>query len=450
MAQLLQCRELIAEFQLRIGEPEEGTFGIVYYDSLRENVDELRSILNQAQRHVAWKCYSANQTILEKTEYIQILSGVTRYTLGEDFLGPVSLFYRTAGQETPIEKDNLDDIRSGQSSEPTSYRFENYEIREQVPAVAAVGVIAEDSLNEITDTIITHDAPGNRNALIEKLKAVRVGDTVHNLTDGSFGVISALFNSTGRAETSRLAQGDANRFQKGDIYQIEMQESTRDAIDFYPQVIKDDVTTAHNGLPSNWQINEDSVLTSIDADITQIPVGFESDERLIMYVLSNGEEVTRGAREGLSQGTNEFVFPNPTQLREDTLYTVTVERANGNAIDIDMIEVFVAIDPDVVVFKQAKLPRIMDSRDSFCEMPSWSLESIYSYAHVLANQKATRNPTPDAGLVKVFNDSIDDIGSFLFKRDERGPHQLPTLSGRSSGWPYPSNYGYSVIDPFDL
>ena len=416
---------------------------MVYYDSLRAQVDELRFILNEAQRHVAWKCYSANQTIIEKTEYIQVLSGVTRYTLGERFMGPVSLFYQSGGQEDPIEKDNLDDLRRGHTSERQGYRFENYEIREQVPAVAARGIIRDDSPNAVTDQYLTSDK-------IEKLKSVRVGDTVHNLTDGSFGTISAVFSSVGRAETSGLSHGDANRFQRGDIYQIEMQEATRDAIDFYPKVIRDDSTVAHNGLPRNWQVNEDQVLLHIDADITQIPFNFEQDERLIMRVLEGTTEVAEGAREGLTPGTNTFIFPNPQQLREDTLYTVTVERANGSAIDVDMIEVFVSLEPDTVVFKQAQFPRIMDSRDSYCEMPAWSLESVYAYAHILANQKVTRNPSPDAGLVNVFNDTIDDIGKFLFKRDERGPHQLPTLRGRDRGWPYPSNYGYYAVDPYDL
>ena len=436
MAQLLRCDDLIAEFQLRIGEPEEGTFGYTYYDSLRGQVDELRSILNQSQRHVAWKCYSANQAILEATENIQVLSGVTRYTLPEDFLGPVSVFHRTFGQEYEVGKSNLTEVRRSTRSERFSYRFEVYEIRENVPAVAARGVVDADSFDTITD---------------ERLGAVRVNDTVHNLIDGSYGEVEAIYPALNRITVSGLFNGDANRFQKGDIYQVDMKESTRDAIDFWPIVIKDESQGAHNGVATNWQVNEDSVLLGVNAQVTTIPSLFEADERLIMNLLDGSEVIGTGAREGLSQGANEFAFPNPVQLREDVLYSVEVLRANGTAIDLDSIEVFTSLEPDVISFKHAKLPRVMASREDYCEMPSWSLEAIYSYAHILAQKKESRNPTPDRGLVAVFNDDIQDIKDFLFKRDERGPHQLPTLGGnRSHGWPYPSNYGYGVVDPFDL
>ena len=435
MAQLLRCDDLIAEFSMRIGQPEDGTFGMTHYDSLNGDVDELRSILNQAQRHVAWKCYSANQTILEATDYIQVLSGVTRYTLAEDFLGPVSVYYRAFGQEYEVEKKNFNDIRSTVRSERYSYYYEFYEIRENVPAVAARGVVSEDSLTSITD---------------DNLRTVRVGDTVHNLTDASYGEVEAVYPGTNRIEVNELINGDANRFQKGDIYQVDMKEATRDAIDFWPIVIKDDSSQSHSGNARNWDVNEDSVLQGVSATITTIPVTFETDERLIMNLIEDDEVVGVGAREGLSQGANQFFFPNPIQLREDVFYTVEVVRSNGTAIDIDSIQVFVSIEPDVIAFKHAKLPRVMGCRTDYCEMPSWSLEAVYSYAHLIAQKKVTRNPMPDRGLVAVFNQDIQDIKDFLFKRDERGPHQLPILGGRSHGWPYPSNYGYGVVDPFDL
>lgn len=435
MAQLIRCDEMITEFRLRIGEPEEGTFGITYYDGLLGRIDEIRSILNQAQRHVAWKVYSANQAILETSEFINVLSGVTRYTLNEDFLGPVSVFYRAFGQEYEVEKKNFNEIRRTTRSERFSYKFDYYEIRENVPAVAARGIVDEDSFDTITDG---------------GLQTVRPGDVVHNLIDGSYGEVEEVYPALNQIKVFGLGNGDANRFQKGDIYQVDMKEATRDAIDFYPIVIKDNSQGAHNGMPTDWQVNEDSVLMSVNAQIPTIPVGFEADERLLMNLYQDDEIIGQGAREGLVIGTNEFLFPNPFQLREDTLYSIRIFRANGNEVVPNTIQIFVSLEPDVVAFKFAKLPRIMDSREAYCEMPSWSLEAVYSYAHILAQKKESRNPMPDRGLVAVFNQDIQDIKDFLFKRDERGPHQLPVLGGRSHGWPYPSNYGYGVVDPFDL
>ena len=397
MARLQRCDELITLFRMRLGEPKTGTFGVTYYDGLNENVHELRSILNQAQAHVTWICYSANQSLLENTIYLPVLSGVTRYTLPEDYLAPVWVKHHTQGQEYEVEKDNLSAIRSSTRTERFNYHFRNYEIRETVPLVAARGIVSADSVNQITDDRLT-------SAQVQK---VRAGDTAYNLTDNSQGEVEAVFSALQRIQVGRLFNGETNRFQVGDIYEINMREATRDAIDFWPSVTKDDSQVSYTGPPGNWKLNQDNVLYRVLASFSEIPSNFEADERLTLQVLDGTTVLAIGARDGLVLNTNEFHFPTFTQLREDVFYSVKVLRGNGQAITPDFITVIVRLDPESVEFRYVKLPKPMETNQDYCEMPSWSIEAVFAYAHIIAQKKMSRNPNADRGLLAEFDDQID-------------------------------------------
>ena len=185
MARLQQCKELLAIFRMRLGEPTVGTFGNVYYDEINQQVHELLSILNQAQDHVTWICYSANLSLLEKSIELLVEPDVTTYILPEDYIGEVSVFHRVRGQEYRVDPDNLDTVRgSTRSTNYNDYRFRSYEIRENVPLVAARGIVHTDSPSN-TSRI---SAGGSAGSLV----SVRVGDTVYNLTDRSETVVSVI------------------------------------------------------------------------------------------------------------------------------------------------------------------------------------------------------------------------------------------------------------------
>lgn len=435
MAELRQCSELVTNFRIRIGEPTPGTFGTVHYDGINKSINEIIAILNQAQHHVTWMCYSANQALLETTVYLEVLSGVSRYTLPEDFLGPVAVFHRTYGQAYEVERANLFEIRRSTRSERYDYRYRFYEIRENVPIISARGVINTDHAVQITDT---------------GLESVRVGDTAYNLTDHSQGVINAVYPAINAISVEALNNGGANVWQKGDIYQIDMAEQTRDAIDFWPKVTKEDSEEVYKGDPT-FQLTEDSVVFRVAADVSEVPTAFEDDERVILRILQGSDVVGEGARENLSTNYNVFYFPHFIQLREDVDYTVTVERADGGSIAIDEIRVDAKIEPESVDVRYAKLPRPMTKLEDYCEVPSWALEAVYAYAHIIAQKKMSRNPNADRGLVAEFNTAIQDVKDFLYKRDERGPHQLPMLGGRrNTGNPYPGNYSVALVDPHDI
>lgn len=429
---------------MRLGEPTKGTFGTTYYDGIKDNVDEIRSILNQAQEHVTWMCYSANQSLLEKTIFIEVLSGVTRYTLPDDFLGPVSVFHRTYSQEYELERRNLFEVRASTRTERYDYRFRYYEIRENVPLISARGVITRNSPNRIVD---------------DELGSVRLGDTAYNLTDGSQARIEAVYPGLGSVQVDQLSGGETNRFQKGDQYQIDMKEATRDAIDFWPTVTREDSRSIHSGAPSDWTLTEDGVVFHITANFSAVPTGMEADERVILNLYEgDGESVTselisQGSREGLVPGANKFDFPRNVQLREDMTYSVRAFRADA---DIEVfpstIDVTARDNPESVELRIAHLPRPMEKDSDYCEMPSWALNAVYAYGHIIAQKKQSRNPNADRGLLMELKDEIAQVKSFMFKRDERGPHSVPTATGsRAHGnWPYPSNWGLSALDITDL
>ena len=440
MSMLIRADQLITNFRLRLGEPREGTFRKIFYDGINSNVDELLTILNQAAEHVCWISYSANHSLLEDTFYIEVLSNVTRYTLPELFLGPVAVFHHSYGQEYEVQRANLLEIRAQTRSQYSDFVFRYYEIREQVPIMAAPrGIISEESETRITAS---------------RLSAVRVGDTVHNLTDESQGVVNATFPGINAISVEELAGGKTNIFQKGDIFQIDMAEKTRDAMDFWPEVAVDNFTTVYIGIPQNIILQEDNVLFQAEATILSLPSGFEKDERFTLKVYDEDDaEVAEGARKGLAVGTNDFSlpsFPDMVQLREDVAYRVRVFRADsGDEIPTSKVSLIARDAAPSVEVRNACLPRPMTKRTDYCEIPSWGLPAVYAYGHILAQKKMSRNPNPDRGLMEEFKMEIENIKSYKFKLDERGPHSL-TGRNRGRSWNFPGNYGHSGPSPFDL
>jgi hypothetical protein len=440
MAELLRADKAITNFRIRLGEPRLGTFRTVRYDGINDNVDELLEILNEAQRHVTWICYSANHALLEDTFYIEVLNGVTRYTLPELFLGPVAVFHHSHGQEYEVERANLFEVRAQTRSQYSDYVFRYYEIREQVPIMSAPrGIVAEDSENRVVGV---------------NMSAVRVGDTVHNLTDDSQGIVNATFPSLNTVSVEKMTGGKTNIFQKGDIYQIDMAEKTRDAIDFWPQINVDDFSSVYTGLPRDIILQEDNVLFQVQANIQALPSGFEQDEQLTLKIFDEDDRmIVEGAREGLIVGTNDFTlpeFPDMVQLREDVAYTTRVFRAdNGDEVPVNRITLITRDIPPSVEVRNACLPRPMVKRTDYCEIPIWAMNAVYAYAHIIAQKKMSRNPNADRGLMEEFLMEVDNIKSYKFKLDERNTGSL-MLGNRRRGWNFPGNYGTAGPSPWDL
>ena len=435
MSELIRADQAITAFRMRLGENRVGTFRTVYYDGINSELDEVLFLLNEAQRHLTWLCYSANQPLLEATFDLEVVGGVSRYTLPSDFLAAIAVFYRTYGQEYEVERENLIEVRRSTRSYQSDYRYHFYEVREKVPIIAARGVISEDSMNRIVST---------------GLGSVRVGDTVYNLTDDSQALVNATFPALNAITTETLDAGKVNAFQKGDIFQIDMAEQTRDAIEFWPTVDVEDSALGYAGTPADFMLTEDNVMFRIEANISEQPTGYEADERFTLRLEDeNCNLIAEGAREGIRSGANEFNFPDFVQLQEDTEYTVRVLRANGNELPVSRIEIFVRETPSSVLITYAKLPRPMMSRKDYCEIPSWAMNGLYAYAHILAQKKMSRNPNPDRGLVAEFKEEYENIKSFLYKKDERGPHSYMGES-RQRAFPFPSNYGHAVGSLFDF
>ena len=438
MAEQIRYSELATQFRMRLSEPTEGTFGHVYYDSLMGNVDELRLILNTAQRYFTFVCYSSNYTLIQDTAYLAVLSDATRYSLPELFLGPVSVFHRTYNNEYPVEQDNIDQVRAYRGRFYTNYRYECYDISEKVPLVVATGVVATEHATQI----VVADASG-----------VRVGDTCYNLTDNSQATVSVVAPAVNTVTVDLLVNGNANIFQKGDTYQIDTREAVRDAMDVYPRVTRADTESGYSGMAANWEVQEDAPLHSICVTVSGIPSNLEDDERLILELLSGEDVVATSGKEGLDSGQNVFEFLSRHQLREGTMYTVRLTRVDTETtIDVDSIDVTVSSQPESIIVKYARYPKPMEKDSDYCEMPLYAHEGMYAHAHVLAQQKKSGNPNPDPGLVNNFAMKKKEVADFLFKRDERGPHQMSAaLSGsRAGGSPFPGNYSRALIDPSDL
>ena len=457
MARLQQCKELLAIFRMRLGEPTVGTFGNIYYDEINENVHELLSILNQAQDHVTWICYSANLSLLEKSIELLVEPDVVTYILPEDYIGEVSVFHRVRGQEYRVDPDNLDEIRgSTRSTSYNDYRFRSYEIRENVPLPAARGIVHTDSTE---GRILAGGSAGG-------LGLVRVGDTVYNLTDRSETVVDVINygddGAVSSVDVESLEFGDANRFQVGDQFQIDMKEATRDAIALWPHVKGAGVKSFYNGTADGFSLTEDSIIINeaVATPQSNKPPSFESDERVVLRITddSDGSVVAYASRKGLLFGkSNQFLFSDDVQLREDVSYSASIRREVDAEfmpdIDVSRIEFSGRDVSNFIAFKYARLPRKITSLEDYCEMPSWSMEAVYAYGHIIAFKKMARGQVSDPALVNEFNTQIAEIKNYRYRRDERGPHSIPILglsgSGRGDS-PFPGNYSVGFVDPFDL
>ena len=442
MGMLLRYDQIETAFRLRLGNPTEGTFGRFYYDGIRDNLDEIRFMLNEAQRQVTWMAYNTNQTLVEDTVFLQVISGATRYTMSELFLGPVAVFHRQPyDTEDEVTRGNVLDLRAQTRYDRDGYRYRHYEIREKVPRIAARGIVQADSPDSIEND--------------EQLRNVRVGDTCYNLTDNSEGVVEAVFPALDRIKVEILVNGETNRFQRGDIYQVDMREATAEAMEMWPVVNRADSKQAYSGIATNWLITKDAVIVNVTANISSIPSTFEDDERFLIQVSEHGETevLGEGARVGLVKGGNKFEFAEFVQLREATRYDVHVIRADAPTEDVsvDSIQVTVKQDPESLEIRQARYPQPMEKDTDYCELPDYAHPAMYTYAAILAMMKVSRNPRMDPGLKADLKEQIDEIKNFQHARDERNVHYVAPMSGnRRSDWPYPGNYGYASVDIWDL
>ena len=213
------------------------------------------------------------------------------------------------------------------------------------------------------------------------------------------------------------------------------------------------------GWPDGFRLNEDQVVVNT-ADITPSgtrPPDFEDDERVVLIITDDSNNlVGYASREGLSFGRpNTFFFSENLQLREDLSYTATLRRRLDDPVprnlDVSKIEISGRDTSNFIRFKYARLPRKMTSLEDYCEMPSWSMEAVYAYGHIIAFKKMTRRQIADPALVNEFKDQTAEIKNYRYRRDERGPHSmLDSGSSVAEASPFPGNFAVGYVDPFDL
>ena len=241
-----------------------------------------------------------------------------------------------------------------------------------------------------------------------------------------------------------------------------MKEATRDAIDFWPHVKGAGVKSFYNGTADGFSIKEDDIIINeaVATPQSNKPASFESDERVVLRITDDSDNsiVAYASRKGLSFGkSNTFLFSNNIQLQEDVSYSAMIRREVDAEfmpdIDVSRIEFSGRDVSNFISFKYSRLPRKITSLEDYCEMPSWSMEAVYAYGHIIAFKKMARGQVSDPALVNDFNMQIEEVKNYRYRRDERGPHSIPILGSGGSGRgesPFPGNYSVGLVDPFDL
>ena len=121
------------------------------------------------------------------------------------------------------------------------------------------------------------------------------------------------------------------------------------------------------------------------------PSNFEADERVVLRITDDdsNQVAAYASRKGLTFGkANTFLFASNFQFREDTTYSALIRREVDAEfmpdVAISRIEFNGRDISNFIDFKYSRLPRKITSVEDYCEMPSWTIEGVFAYAHIIA------------------------------------------------------------------
>lgn len=440
--QHLTLRELIIECRLQLAQPYEGTLGSqVSYARFTEAVDELKLICNSAQRATAVTCCTPTTSLLRSNKVqIPVRSGVTEYALEDDYLDIDYLIYVKDGEEYPIYPSELRGFENEESYPYSRYhtyndkRYKYYEVSGMSSQEKEVGVIRSESLNEVHD-------------LYNDFNGVRIGDIVHNKSDGSQGAVteivpeSEVLNASGTLEKTRpylkvesLTGGKSNRFLQGDEYVVSSKEELNETLHVTPKVEFDEINAKIVDSNNNqFRSQEAFILHSLDVTINTIPDNIEPDDRLVIEVLQGNNLAVKDpasfvSKVGVEKGVNrvefdEVTFSRGLLLEEDTDYTVRAT-IGMTELRVNAVTVWAYGSSDMMKLGYTRLPARMTNDYDVCELPPWSLGLFYVEAKIIATQKITRRPYPEPGLIneRMYQKSL--IENMLWSRAEKGTSHL--------------------------
>ena len=442
MAQHATLQELVVNTRFRLSDPHEGTLGMIRYDRFTESVDEMKLLLNEAQRAIAVLCDSPTTSLLRSNKQrIQVISGLTEYPMRDDLLAMDYIRHiKKDAWRKIVQRDKGEfpktDGKTDSAYYPNSQGFYRYWDIYGVGALEKlVGIVRQNSLNELHDAYSPFDG-------------IRVGDIVHNISDGSQGEVqeitpgkSVLNSQTNEVEYSvgyividSLAGGSANRFQEGDEYLISSVEEINETLHLYPKIEFDEVTTkVFTGKPDNWSVQDGFVLRAVDVNITSYPDTIEVDDRLVLEVLRDGRLASTSpasatSKIGIENGVNRFifderVFPEGILIAEDTDYSVRATVRNEQ-ITINSIDVYAYGTNDFIEMDYRRLPEKMLVDSAICEIPPWALDLLYAQALELADMKITRARHPNPALHAVKMGEKQKVEDMLWNRAPRGTSNL--------------------------
>lgn len=441
MAQHATLQELIVNTRFRLSDPFEGTLGMIRYDRFTESIDEMKLLLNEAQRAICVLCESPTTSLLRSNKQrIQVISGLTEYPLRDDYLAMDYIRHIKKEESKPIVQRDKGNFPPENKADAAYYHntqgfYRYWDVYGVGALEKLVGIARQASLNELHDGYSPFDG-------------IRVGDVIHNISDGSQGVAqeiipgksvlnsetNAVEYSVGHIVIDGLNGGSSNRFQEGDEYLISSLEEISETLHVYPKVEFDEVTTkVFTGKPDDWSVQDGFVLRAVDVNITNYPDTIEADDRLVLEVLRDGRLASTNpasatSKIGIENGLNRFifderVFPEGILIAEDTNHSVRATVRNEQ-ITINSIDVYAYGANDFIEMDYRRLPEKMFVDSAICEIPPWALDLLYAQAVELADMKITRSKFPNPALRANVMHQKGVIEDMLWNRAPRGTSNL--------------------------
>lgn len=406
-------KQLKNGLRLKLGEPVDGTYGEIQYNNSDEYFDEYLHAINLAQDDLARDVYTPENYPFTRTNVaIPVVTNATYYTLPADFLAMEEVNHFRFNRTRPVLPGAIKNIRS-EVFTPFSGYYKHYQVKGRIGTYVATGITTESSDTQILDS------NGN-------FTSVRVGNIVHNLTDGSEAKVKEF--QSGMIVFDQLRGGDRNTFQRGDSYAIATQEANRKML-FVDPPITNSNTIVYSGEAGPFTPTKSAIIQEVYVRHATLPDDW-TDQWVMVYnvirddngELASMEPPSEYSQEMIRIGENLINFP-PFQVEAGESYHLNAKLIDGQVMPISKIRLE-RQSHDKLVLDYCRRPRPLVTDDSVCEFGNEFLTALYQRAENILREKTSDNGIIPRALVEKYEYHVQKLITFLDLQDESGPYQV--------------------------
>lgn len=480
---------------MRLGDPSGNFISESAIYSSGSPIDEEATILNDAARKVSSDLYRNGTALLTGQKSITPEPGVTEYALPKDLIGVQEVFWEDSSTRYEVEQRPL---QSFQDIDRTVDRPIYFDVFGQSADIVARTWSQEDTKFGGAGKDADHTVRlgwyynNGGEVLTTAFSGIRVGDVLHNMTDGSEGTIAAIIEENASPAdnyylTAELRGGTKNVCTYGDVLQIERAEKVNPILHIYPQVSESKtVEVVSTGIVDDW-LNNKPVLTVKNSNLnssrtvqgagagTYSPETVADVKPFYLYAIRisggspDGRQSVMAIRRMVDGASTDWVSPSTGDYESDGYIAFQYySRDNSDSILIKPNNPVWLNDPDNTYYDQptpyamaftngdpglagatyellklkgieplkvyyARYPVRLTQESDELELPEIALEAILNYSEAQANMKAEGGSNNiSAQALAMYEMELEKISRFLRTRHVRGNRTVRNVMSRRS------------------